>query len=338
MDSSPRQTLAISDAADLAGARDLARTLARSVGFNAQATEEIVLAVSELGSNLVKHAQRGSLNLQAIADGARTGLQVEAVDAGPGIADIDQALTDGFSTAGSLGCGLGAVNRLMDQLDIDSQVGRGTRVVCRRWLRQHQESHQPCPLSVGVATRALLPLEGNGDAFVIKRWNESLLITLIDGLGHGKFAQRAAQTARQYVEAHFDQPLVDIFLGVGRACRATRGVVMAAARFDWGNGKLLFGSIGNVETRTIGPARSLSFLVRRGVLGLNAPMPKVTEHEWDPAHVMILHTDGLKSHWRWQDYPELAKASATLVAQQLLRALAKDHDDATVVVVRGDLP
>ena len=75
---------------------------------------------------------------------------------------------------------------------------------------------------------------------------------MIDGLGHGELARRASQTARRYVEHHFDQPLVNIFRGADRACRATRGVVMALARFDMVSRKVTIASVGNIEVRLIG--------------------------------------------------------------------------------------
>ena len=109
-------------------------------------------------------------------------------------ADVDQALADGFSTAGSLGYGLGTVNRLMDELDITSYQGpgSGTGIVCRRWLREQPGSATACPLAFGAATRPHPHMAENGDAFVIKQWAESALVGVVDGLGHGQFACRAA--------------------------------------------------------------------------------------------------------------------------------------------------
>jgi hypothetical protein len=116
-------------------------------------------------------------------------------------------------------------------------------------------------MEFGVATRPRTFGAVNGDAFVVKPWARSVLAGIIDGLGHGQFAHRAAQTARQYVESHFDQPLDQIFRGTGRACRATRGVVMALARFDclpkstWGVAKRasgrssMFGTMASASLR-----------------------------------------------------------------------------------------
>ena len=265
-------------------------------------------------------------------------MEIESRDSGPGIADVEQALTDRFSTAGTRGTGLGAVNRLMDELDIKSERGRGTRIVCRKWMRQQAASIRPCPLAFGVVTRPRHTGADNGDAFVVKQWAESALVGVIDGLGHGQFAHRAAKAARQYVEGHFDRPLDHIFRGVGRACRATRGVVMALARFDWGRGRLAFASVGNIEVRVFPHSEPFRFAIRRGVIGLNAPNALVTEHPWPPDHVLVLHSDGLRTHWSWKDFPGLAEQPAPAMAQEFLRLLAKEEDDATVIVVRNVIP
>jgi serine/threonine protein phosphatase PrpC len=177
----------------------------------------------------------------------------------------------------------------------------------------------------------------NGDAFVIKQWGASALVSVIDGLGHGQYAHRAAQAASQYVETHFDQALDAIFRGVGRTCRGTRGVVMALVRFDFGGRdiRFAFGSVGNIAARLFGSSEGKHLIIQRGILGGNAPLPRVTEHRWDSGTVLVLHSDGVTQHWGLGDFPELAKESATVMAQHLLRALAKTNDDATVVVVKG---
>jgi anti-sigma regulatory factor (Ser/Thr protein kinase) len=308
------------------------------VGFAPQACEEIALAMTELATNLVKHARGGTLTLAPLSEGERLGLEIQSHDDGPGMADVEQALGDRYSTAGTRGAGLGAVNRLMDALDIRSRRGTGTHIVCRKWLRKHRASLRPCPLACAVATRPRTVGQVNGDAFVVHHWAESTLVGVIDGLGHGQFAHRAAQTARQYVESHFDMPLDQIFRGTGRACRATRGVVMALARFDWGDGQLTFASVGNILVRVFPQSEPFHFMIRRGVIGLNAPGAVVTEHRWPLDHVLVLHSDGVSAHWGWKDFPDWTDRPAAAMAQELLQAKAKDEDDATVIVVRNVIP
>ena len=244
------------------------------------------------------------------------GIEIESFDSGPGIPDPGQATADGFSTAGSLGYGLGTVNRLMDDLEITTLPdGRGARVVCRRSVRPDTESVRPFPLAFGVATRPYPGLAVNGDAFVIRRWGNTALAGIIDGLGHGQAAHLAAETARQYVETHFDQPLDALFRGTARACSSTRGVVMALARFDCAPWKLTFASVGNVEARVFGSPQAMSFMVRRGVVGLNAPPPSSPSTPGSRTIVMVLHSDGLRTHWRWEDFPDLVGRSTEIIAQ-----------------------
>jgi anti-sigma regulatory factor (Ser/Thr protein kinase) len=334
----PSQSIEVLHSDSVGAARRAARSLAETLGFAPTACEEVALAVTELATNLVRHAQGGKLILTSLAAEGRAGLQVESQDQGPGIPDVEQALADGFSTAGSRGAGLGAVNRLMDEFEITSERRRGTRIVCRKWLREYVSSVRACPLAFGAATRPRHNDELNGDAFVIKPWAESALVGVIDGLGHGQFAHRAAQAARQYVEGHFDLPLAQIFRGAGRACRATRGVVMALARFDWARERLVFASVGNIEARVLSQAEPVRFIIRRGIVGLNAPAAVVTEHPWPFGNVLVLHSDGLRTHWGWKDFPGLAGQPADVAAQTLLRALAKAEDDATALVIRNATP
>ena len=144
------ETVEVRHESGVGAARRAARTIAAALGFAPTACEEIALAMTELATNLIKHARGGTLTLTPLANGERVGLEIESRDNGPGIANIEQALGDRFSTAGTRGTGLGAVNRLMDELEITSRRGSGTRVVCRRWLREHQPSLRPCPLAFGV--------------------------------------------------------------------------------------------------------------------------------------------------------------------------------------------
>jgi anti-sigma regulatory factor (Ser/Thr protein kinase) len=333
------EVIRVAVASDASLARRTARATALAIGFDERASEEIALAVSELASNLTRHAQGGQLTLAPVAEGGRIGIQIESLDRGPGIPDAEQAMTDGFSTVGGLGCGLGAVNRLMDEFTISSQqvASAGTHIVCKHWLRGDTTPVDPCPLEFGAASRARPTMTVNGDAFAIKRWSTNALAAVIDGLGHGQYAHRAAQAARHYVDTHFDQPLDTIFRGVARTCRGTRGVVMALAQFRFGgNGvRFSFASIGDVGAHLFGGSGPEHFIVRRGILGGNAPDARVTEHRWEAGNLMVLHSDGLIRHWGLEDFPDLSREPATAIAQRLLGALATKHDDATVVVVRG---
>jgi serine/threonine protein phosphatase PrpC len=208
-------------------------------------------------------------------------------------------------------------------------------VICQRWLRPSCAGRLEGRLDFGVASRCYRYATENGDAFVIKRWQQFALAGVIDGLGHGQFARRASQAARSYVERHFDQPFESLFRGVGRACRATRGVVMSLARLDLAQQKLTVAGVGNVELRLAGDGPTFRYVPRRGILGLNAPNPVLEERPWTSSSVLILHSDGLRTHWSVEEFLMLLQGQANRAAQQLLAALGKPEDDSTVVVVKN---
>jgi len=286
--------------------------------YFARALAETAQMVALMGGRTVVAGMRPSVAITTIQLGITLGGVMSALD-------VDRALDL-----------LEAVNRLMDDLEIASPAdsGQGTHISCTRWLRACEVDRQPCPLDLGVATRAHRQMDINGDAFIIKRSGNSALAGVIDGLGHGQLTHRAALTARHYIENHYDSGLESIFRGVARSCRATRGVVMALARLDWAARRLTFASVGNIEARVLGGAQRISFVVRRGVIGANAPSPAVTEHPWDSSQVLVLHSDGVKPGWSHQEFLSMAGGSAAESAQRLLRARAREDDDATVVVVK----
>ncbi len=329
------QILQIHHAGDVIAAQGAARSLAREIGFSDAESEQIALAASELATNLVRHANGGTLRMSPLGDGDRRGIAVETEDEGPGIAHPERALTDGFSTAGGLGLGLGTVHRIMDELDFSSRPAGGLKVSCRRWSRPPTSGVFPRQLVFGVATRARRNELQNGDAFVVRRWSDGALAGVIDGLGHGEHAERAAHVARAYVEDHYDQPVSRLFEGVGLACRHTRGVVMALARFDLAAAAVDIGSVGNVEVRFLGGRQTRDVIVRRGILGVNAPNPAVTSHAWTDATTLVLHSDGLHTHWNAEQIDRIRRTTPSDAAQSLLEVFGKNDDDATVVVVRS---
>ena len=122
----------IADESDIAVATRQARQRALALGFAPAQSYYIATAASELAANLYIHAGGGEFEVSGLADHA--GLEIVTTDQGPGIADIDLALQEGYSTAGGLGCGLPGVKRLMDEMVIESKIGIGTVVKVRKWL------------------------------------------------------------------------------------------------------------------------------------------------------------------------------------------------------------
>lgn len=330
------QQIPVADAADVTLAERKTKVVVGEIGFTDSAVEQIAIVVRELTSNIVKHAGEGTITITSCDSDGRRGIEIRAEDLGPGITDVNQALEDGYSTVGSLGCGLGAVHRLMDDVVIESNENgeTGVHVVATRWCSETSPHLVRNPITAGAATRAKPGMEHNGDAYIIEREDENMLVGVIDGLGHGQSAHRAAQRAYQYVESHTDQSISRLFRGVDRACRNTRGVVMALARFDHASEQATVGSVGNISVKVLGSPKPMNVVTPRGVLGANAPQPAVRKWKWDRNYTLIMHSDGVAASWSQAEFAHLEDDSATTVARELLHSLSKERDDATVLVVK----
>src|SRR5215467_11849653 len=122
--------------ADIVEVRQRVRELAKENRFDQFAVAALTTAASELSRNVWVHAERGTARIVVLRNGRRIGLEIEFVDQGPGIADLNRALAGGFSTSRSLGLGLSGTKRLVDEFNIDTQVGRGTKIVIRKWKKE----------------------------------------------------------------------------------------------------------------------------------------------------------------------------------------------------------
>jgi serine/threonine-protein kinase RsbT len=120
---------------DIVAARQKGREMALQAGFSGSDLALIATAISEIARNIVNYARRGEMLMSQVQQGAKRGLLVVARDEGPGIADIEQAMRDGFSTGKSLGLGLPGARRLMDEFEIHSEIGKGTVVTMKKWTR-----------------------------------------------------------------------------------------------------------------------------------------------------------------------------------------------------------
>jgi hypothetical protein len=223
----------------------------------------------------------------------------------------------------------------MDEMDISSSPDSGTKIVCKRWLRAARDAQLRSTWDVGVATRALGFGKDNGDAFVVREWDGKLLVGVIDGLGHGLPARQAAIAAQRYVESHHHMALDKLFAGTGRACRGTRGVVMALARFELS--RIHFASLGNIEVRVLSRNQRVQFHVLRGIVGFQELNVPVQQQAWQDEWLFLLHSDGVSTQWRWEDFPGLEHEPPQTIATKLLHALAKTNDDATVLVARRSM-
>lgn len=128
-----REVCALNNSNDVVLARQKVRQWATELRFSLVDQTKLVTAASELGRNALDHGKGGSMTIELLNTGARSGLRLTFEDQGPGIPDIEQALKDGFTTGSGMGLGLGGSKRLVNEFSIESEVGKGTRVIVARW-------------------------------------------------------------------------------------------------------------------------------------------------------------------------------------------------------------
>ena len=314
-------------------ARRHAAKLATELDFKETDAGRLALVVTELGTNLIKHARSGRLLLAARSCG-ESGSEVEvlAIDEGPGIANVEQCMGDGFSTGGSPGTGLGAIRRLADDFDLHSAVPAGTVAVAR--VRPATTAPAPGLFRFGVVALNA-PGEtvcGDGWCLVTDRSRAALLMA--DGLGHGPGAAEASQAAlRLFRKAPFG-PLPALLEQGHAALRATRGAAVMAAQLDAVGSTVRFAGAGNVIMRLVSGVSDRSLLSQHGTIGLQIRRPEEVVAEWPRHAVLAVHTDGIMARWPAAAVSGLLGRDPSLVAAVIARDYCRGRDDATILVLR----
>jgi anti-sigma regulatory factor (Ser/Thr protein kinase) len=329
---STQHTYPIVHASDISAARRAGQKLALELGFDETRAGQLALIVTEAGTNLLKHAGEGMLYLNVAQSEGVPGVDVLAVDSGPGIADLDACLRDGMSTAGTAGTGLGALRRLSDEFDVYSLPGHGALFFMRLW--RDEAAPGLCRIDVGALTVPLAGEDACGDGWGVACDPAGATLLAVDGLGHGPLAALAAQGAlgelRRLPGAE-PGALVD---AAHEALRGTRGAALAAARIDFENDVIRFAGVGNIGAYVIDGESRRALVSHNGIVGHN--MRKVQEFSLPcpPGATCILHSDGIQTQWDLGRYPGLMACSPALVAAMLMRDFIRRRDDAMVLVVR----
>lgn len=330
--------IVVTESSQAGQARRMASALAARLGFSEEAQGKVAIVVSEGAKNLVAHAREGLILLRPLHEGPHVGVEMLALDKGPGMADVDRCLRDGFSTAGTSGAGLGAMRRMASLFDIHSVPGVGTAVVAQLW------ADKPPPAS-GVEVGAVcVPMTGEevcGDSWAMDRKNGRVLFLVADGLGHGPEAARASRAAVVSFLEQGHHELVELLRGAHQELRSTRGAAVSFAALDgaW----LHYAGVGNIAAAVVSPAGVIQRLVSmNGTLGHQASRMQQFSYPWSPGSTLVMCSDGLGTQWRLDGYPGLLSRHPSLVAGVLYRDFARGRDDATVLaareVPRGESP
>ena len=306
----------------------------------------ICTVVSELGTNILKFAGKGTVSVARVMDGGHDAIQVVAQDHGPGIQDLELAMQDGYSTAETLGLGLPAVRRIMSTMKVETAAGRGTKVVATKWLDGVAVS-SPSVYSGRAPVnekRASIKIEHaqkvrqypgesvSGDVAVLRTVDSGLLFGIIDASGHGPEAHRVAQRLSEGIGDEGSNP-EDLLRVLHRLATGTRGAAVGLAFLNCISHRLTYAGIGNVHIRVLGE-RSWRGVSRDGIVGERLPGILQQSVGVSAGDVIVVASDGVSESSRSAVLVRRSKMPAGEIAEKVILEAGKLTDDASCVVVK----
>jgi anti-sigma regulatory factor (Ser/Thr protein kinase) len=323
----------IDDATRVAEVRRLAVAAAESEGFGERAVEEVAIVATEIATNLLKHARGGEVHLTRLTTLGEPGVEILSIDRGPGMANLQACIADGFSTAGTQGTGLGAISRLADAFDAFSKPGQGTVLVARKFL--HTRKTPRTEAWTFGAVKAPYPGETEcGDNWSVRRNGKSTSVIVADGLGHGVLAADASSAAIRAFHAGRAESAAPILESVHLALRATRGAAVAVTYIEPESRRVRYAGLGNIAGVLLGGPRAQFMVSHNGTAGLEARRFQEFEYPLPADGAMVMHSDGLTTSWSVDGYPGLLRRHPSVIAGILYRDASRGRDDVCVVVGR----
>ncbi len=323
--------LKIADPSGAGEARRLASDLGRRLGLDEHVVGRLAIVVTETATNLVKHAAGGEMVLHGLQLNGACGVGMIALDRGPGFANVAEAMRDGFSRTGTPGTGLGAIRRQATTFDLYSTPGAGAALSATVWA----QPPAPTALCAG-GINVPHPMETvSGDAWDVVGDGPCARVLMCDGLGHGVQARDASAFGVELSRRHPHAAPGDLLERLHAGLRSTRGAAGAAAQLDLGSGVVRFAGIGNIAATIVGAGGATRSLVsHHGTLGHDVRRVQEFTYPWEAGAVLVMHSDGLTTHWLLDRYPGLTSREPALMAGVLYRDFARGRDDASVVVLR----
>ena len=324
------ECVAITDSTSVGAARRSAATAAARLGLNETRAGEFALLATEVSRNVLIHGGGGQVIVTGNAThGAEPVARILALDSGSGIDNLAQALSDGYSTAGTMGAGLGAMKRLANRFEVFT--GRSGTIVLLELNFSETKGKLQC---AGV----VLPYPGehiSGDGWYCEHTDDRAVALLVDGLGHGRGAAEAAEEAITTFRQRSALSPAEILNYVHDALKKTRGAVASIVEIRPSVGVLNYAGVGNISASIMSGGKSKSLISYNGTLGMIIQRIQELRFEWTPDSVFVMHSDGLHSKWDLLSYSGLISRHPALICGALIRDFRRQRDDASVVVFKA---
>jgi anti-sigma regulatory factor (Ser/Thr protein kinase) len=322
------QSVTLTDPSQIGEARRQVAALCAQVEMDETAIGRASLVATEAATNVVRHGGGGEMLFRPLH--FSPGVEIIALDRGPGIPDLARAMEDGHSTSGTPGNGLGAMRRLSDTFDVYTRPARGTAVLMH-------VAAGPAPLTLGLVN---LPYPGEtecGDAWELERRPSGYRVVVADGLGHGPQARESALRALSGAARGPESPQRALE-EAHAASRSVRGAAIAVADVDLAQREIRYAGIGNISAQILEADSTRNLVSMNGTAGQGTARIRPFTYPFAYGALLVMFSDGLASRWSLAGEPGLLTRHPSLIAAVLYRDHSRRRDDVTVVVLRLEAP
>jgi anti-sigma regulatory factor (Ser/Thr protein kinase) len=307
---------------------------AEDAGILAERLNELDIVVAEMTSNLYKYSDGGEILMGVFANAGSPYVELICIDNGPGMINPSRMIMDGVSTTNTMGHGLGSIKRLSDTFEIYSLTGWGTILLSRIYndpkavKKQIELTIRPLIVSKPGETKS-------GDGFAVKRTDNFIKLMLADGLGHGPEANFAVNEAADVFKVFPDYSPTETLRFIHSSIKKTRGAVINISGYDFETKIWTTAGIGNIAAKMMGPVQFKNHMSYNGIVGHNIPgTMNDQQYTGDQYNQMVLCSDGIKTRWDPQRYPQINKYDQTLLAAALYKDFARRNDDMSVIAAK----
>ena len=310
--------------------------------------------ISELGTNILKYAHGGVIRVCRATQKEQVFIDIWAEDQGPGIRDVELAMTDYFSTGNSLGLGLPGVKRMVDEFWIRSNPEQGTLVQVRKRLKTTRQNHfnpMPTPQSSSMMrfpkiadkrtehwefSSLIQPKHGeinSGDFIIVKSNDDYLFALMIDVTGHGDSAHNVGNDLVEKLGDSYERDLSKLIQKIHQLLHGTVGAAIGILLIDRKKQRFEYAGVGNTMLKKYGTT-DWTGITKDGIIGQRLPSVFIEHEKLETGDILVLTSDGMHTHAISEPLKENHDLSANELIHRVMRPNTKLHDDASCLIVK----
>jgi len=320
----PSIEFVVSSDEDICRVRSEMNKFAGKIRLTEKELEELRIVITEISKNIIKHSSSGKLSI-SFGEGEERGVYIVAENPTDNH-NTAEIFDDGYSTANTLGIGLGAVKRLLTDVKVKVEDGKFI-LTGKKIFSEKKESI----IQTSVYSRPKPGFKSNGDAYFIKRYEDSAIVAVVDGIGHGDKASEASRIALKVIENKFRDDLEQVVLTIHRRLHGSRGCVIGIVRMNK-EGKIEYLGVGNIRTQIYTAEMYKRLVSFDGLLGSNVRTLRTDRLTLSTPCLIVLHSDGVSS-FNFDD-KRIVYRPVMEIAKESFEKHKKSSDDATLLIAR----